>query len=239
VAEGGGLAGLTVVVTRPAEQAGALVRLLEEQGARAVVMPLIEAVDVASPAEIDAAIAELGPTDWLAVTSVHAAGRVAGAAGRSPCRVAAVGRTTAAALPRVDLVPTDQSAVGLLAVFPAAPERGRAVVAQASGGAPTLCDGLVGLGWRAVRLDTHISRSVVPDARQQLAARSADAVIFTSGSQARAWVEVFGTTAPALVATLGRETERNAEACGLKVDAVATDHSLSGVVRALQGIVKP
>jgi uroporphyrinogen-III synthase len=202
-------------------------------------MPLIEAVDLATEPEIEAAVASLGAGDWLVATSVHAARRVAAAAQRSTCRVAAVGRTTAAALPRVDLVPTDQSAVGLLAVFPAAHDGGRAVVAQAAGGAPTLLDGLVDLGWRAVRVDTHISRSVVPDARQQLAALAADAVIFTSGSQARAWVEVFGTTAPALVATLGRETERNAEACGLKVDVVATDHSLSGVVRALQGIVKP
>ncbi|MGE0140820.1 MAG: uroporphyrinogen-III synthase [Ilumatobacteraceae bacterium] len=239
MADDRGLAGLTVVVTRPAEQAGALVRLLEEQGARAVVMPLIELVDVAPADEIEAVVTGLGDTDWLVATSSRAARRVADAARRSPCRIAAVGRTTAAELPRVDLVPTDQSAVGLLGVFPAAPPGGRAVVAQASGGAPTLVDGLIGRGWHTVRIDTHISRSVVPDARQRLAAMAADAVIFTSGSQARAWVEAFGTTAPALIATLGRETGRNAEACGLKVDVVATDHSLSGVVRALQGIVKP
>ncbi|MBI5090658.1 MAG: uroporphyrinogen-III synthase [Actinobacteria bacterium] len=239
MADGAGLDGLTVVVTRPADQAAALVRLLEERGAVPVVMPLIEVVDVASPAEIESAVAALTGSDWLVVTSLQAARRVAEAARRSACRIAAVGRTTAAQLPRVDLVPTDQSAAGLLGVFPPAPAGGRALVAQAAAGAPMLVDGLGRLGWRAVRIDTHISRSAVPDARQQLAALSADAVIFTSGSQARAWVEVFGSTAPALVATLGRETERNAEACGLKVDVVATDHSLSGVVRALQGIVKP
>jgi uroporphyrinogen-III synthase len=67
----------------------------------------------------------------------------------------------------------------------------------------------------------------------------ADVVIFTAGSQAAAWVQVFGTTTPDVVATIGPRTARNAEACGLKVDVIATDHSLPGVVRAVQGFVKP
>jgi uroporphyrinogen-III synthase len=64
-------------------------------------------------------------------------------------------------------------------------------------------------------------------------------VIFTSGSQARAWLEVFGTATPAVVATMGRQTARNAEACGLKVDVIAADHTLPAVVRAVQRFVKP
>ena len=49
--------------------------------------------------------APLGADDWVVVASVHAARRVAVALAASPARVAAVGATTAAALPRVDLVP--------------------------------------------------------------------------------------------------------------------------------------
>ena len=71
----------------------------------------------------------------------------------SSARVAAVGRTTAAALPRTDLVAELQSAEGLVAVFPAG--AGTAVVAQAADGAPTLVDGLSALGWRTSRLDTR------------------------------------------------------------------------------------
>lgn len=235
-----GLAGVTVVITRPLEQAAALVELFEARGARTIVMPLIEVVDQADPAEVEAALAPLGADDWVVVASMHAARRVAVALERSPARVAAVGATTAATLSRVDLVPQVQSAEGLVAVFPSpSTQGGRVVVAQAGGGEPTLTAGLTTLGWNVTRLSTHFSRAVVPTAQQQLAVLQADVVVFTSGSQAAAWVEVFGTTTPAVVATIGPQTARNAESCGLKVDLVAADHSLPGVVRAVQGFVKP
>jgi uroporphyrinogen-III synthase len=235
-----GLAGVTVVITRPIDQAAALVELFAARGARTIVMPLIEVVDRATPAEVEAALARLTADDWVVVASVHAASRVAVAIERSPARVAAVGATTAATLSRVDLVPDVQSAEGLVAVFPSpSTQGGRVVVAQAGGGEPTLVTGLTTLGWNVTRIDTHISRAVVPTVQQQLSVLHADVVVFTSGSQAAAWVEVFGTTTPAVVATIGPQTARNAESCGLKVDVVAADHSLPGVVRAVQGFVKP
>ena len=52
-----GLAGVTVVITRPVDQAAALVELFEARGARTIVMPLIEVVDRATPAEVEAALA--------------------------------------------------------------------------------------------------------------------------------------------------------------------------------------
>jgi uroporphyrinogen-III synthase len=236
------LAGLTVVVVRSAEQPDPLVALLEERGARALVMPLVEVVDHAPRAEIEAALAPLTADDWVIVVSAHAARRVAGLLVASPARIAAVGATTAAALPRVDLVPPVQSAVGLLDAF-AAPADGstpsRAVVFQAFGGQPTLVEEMNSWGWQVQRVNTHSSLSVVPTTSQRLAALRADAVIFTSGSQAQAWVEALGTSTPSVVVTLGPQTRRNAEACGLKVDVVSADHSLSGAVRALQDFVKP
>ena len=237
-----GLAGLKVVVARPLAQAGPLVSLLEARGARAIVMPLIEVFDHASPHQIATAIAPLTADDWVIVASVHAASRVAAALAHSPAKVAAIGTTTAGALPRVDLVPPVQSAAGLLQVFPTAPGspgQARVLVAQAVDGEPTLVDGMTALGWRTARIDTHFSRSVVPTAQQQLSVLQADVVVFTSGSQARAWVEVFGVSTPAVVATIGPQTARNAESCGLKVDVIAADHSLQGVVAAIQGFVKP
>jgi uroporphyrinogen-III synthase len=235
-----GLAGLTVVVTRPADQAAPLAALLEACGARVLLMPLIEAVDHASADEIASAVGSLTADDWIVVTSPQAAQRVAHVVATSPARVAAVGATTAASLPRVDMVPAQQSAVGLLAEFPPVSSSGpRVLVAQAVAGEPTLVDGLTTLGWNTSRIDTHFSRAVVPTAQQQLGVLQADVVIFTSGSQARAWVDVFGTTSPAVVATIGPQTARNAETCGLKVDVVAADHTLLGVVRAVQGFVKP
>ena len=98
------LTGVTVVVTRPIDQADALADLLAGAGALPIVMPLIELVDVASADEVAAAIGPLGADDWVVVASAHAASRVRGALTSSPARVAAVGATTARSLPRTDLV---------------------------------------------------------------------------------------------------------------------------------------
>lgn len=227
------LDGVTVVITRPVDQAHVLADLLHERGARTVVMPLIELVDVAAPDEVVAALAELDTDDWVVVASAHAASRVRDALGSCAAKVAAVGATTAASLPRTDLVAERQSAEGLVTVFPEG--SGRAVVAQAADGAPTLVDGLGARGWSVRRVDTHRSRPVVPTTAQQMAVLRADAVVFTSGTQADAWVKVFGTSAPPVIVTIGPQTTEKTQLAGLKVTRTAADHSLPGVLEALEG----
>ena len=226
------LSGRAVVITRPVEQAAVLADMLAARGAVPIVMPLIELVDVAPPDVVTSALAELSSDDWVVVASAHAATRVLAALVDCAAQVAAVGSTTARTLARADLVAERQSAEGLVAVFPTG--AGRAVVVQAVDGAPTLVDGLTAKGWAVQRLDTHRSRPVVPTVRQQLAVSQADAVAFTSGTQAESWVEVFGVSTPPVVVTIGPQTTRNTEAAGLKVTATATDHSLPGVIDALE-----
>jgi len=221
-----------VVITRPVEQAAVLADMLAARGAVPVVMPLIELVDVAVFDEIASALAPLGSDDWVVVASAHAASRVLVALVGCAAQVAAVGSTTAKVLAHTDLVAERQSADGLVAVFPTG--TGHAVVVQAVDGAPTLVDGLSARGWTVQRLDTHRSQPVVPNAREQLAVLRADAVVFTSGTQAESWVQVFGVSTPPVVVTIGPQTTRNTEAAGLKVTATATDHSLPGVIEALE-----
>ncbi|MEN9507393.1 MAG: hypothetical protein RI958_3319 [Actinomycetota bacterium] len=232
----GSLAGRTVVVTRPVDGAAELAGLFHRAGARTIVMPLVELVDVVSDGEIAAAVDRLGDGDWVVATSARAGGRVAADVARRPVRVAAVGTATAAVLPRADLVPVRQSAEGLLEVFPAChPAASHTVlVAQSMDGASTLVDGVRSLGWRVERLDTHRTRPVVPTAAQQLAVLRADAVVFTSGTQALAWCEVFGTATPAVVASIGPRTTTVAESAGITVQVTASDHSLAGLVAAVE-----
>ena len=58
-------------------------------------------------------------------------------------------------------------------------------------------------------------------------------MVFTSGTQAESWVNVFGASAPPVIVTIGPQTTRKTEVSGLKVTRTAADHSLPGVVEAL------
>lgn len=226
------LAGRRVVITRAADQAAPTAEVVAEFGAVPVVVPLIEVVD-----EPDAMAAlralDLAAFDWLVVTSPNGAQRVAGLLDDRQPRplVAAVGATTAAALPRCDLVATTQSAAGLLGVLPDGP--GRAVVVQAFDAAPTLADGLATKGWDVVAIKAYRSRTTDPPPDQRLAALDADALLLASGSAARAWVEVFGAVAPPVVVAIGEQTAADAEHAGLKISAISADHSVHGMLVTL------
>ena len=88
-------------------------------------------------------------------------------------------------------------------------------------------------GWNVTEISPYRSAPAHLTAGQQLAAMSADAVLFTSGSAARAWVGVFGQTTPPIVVAIGPQTALAVEQAGLKVSLVAADHSLPGLVAAL------
>ena len=232
----GALEGRKVVVTRPTGQADELVARLTHAGATPVVMPLIsiETDPVESQRLGDLPVAEF---DWLVVTSPNGAQHYLAAHGTvAPPHVAAVGGATRAALVAggvpVELVPAEQRAAGLLAQFPAGP--GGVLVVQAAAAAPELAQGLAAAGWQVTAVAPYRSVPARPTAGQQLAALSADAVLFASGSAARAWVRVFGRSTPPLVVAIGPSTAAAAELAGLKVALVAADHSVSGLVAALE-----
>jgi len=229
------LQGRRVVVTRSAEQSDALAALLEVRGAIPVVVPLIEIVD--EPTGM-AALAGLDPGDhdWLVVTSPNGAAAYLRVHAESPRRVAAVGTTTASALRAggvdVELVPVLQNAEGLADAFPAG--EGRVLVVQAVDADPYLAVALTERGWTVTAIAPYRSLPVVPPAGVQLAALAADAVLFASGSAARAWAAVFGDAAPPVSVAIGPNTAAAAAAAGLKISLVAADHSLSGMVAALE-----
>jgi uroporphyrinogen-III synthase len=233
-AANGPLAGRKVVVTRSAEQADDLAILLEQHGAVAVVVPLI---DIEPLPEADARLAALRPADfdWLVVTSPNGARAFTTHHRSAPLGVAAMGTTTARTLAdggtAVTLVPQHQNTEGLLDEFPTG--TGTVLVVQADGADPDLTAGLGERGWQVTVVAPYRSVPTRPSPGTQLAALSADAVLFASGSAARAWTEVFGTSGPPITVAIGPRCAQAAEAAGLKITLIAADHSLVGLVQAL------
>lgn len=243
------LAGRRVVITRAAEQAVELVQQLTALGAEPLVVPLIQ---IAEPADggqaLVAAMARLSDYDWLVVTSPNGARRVSAAVaalesvpGSTRPRLATVGLATATALQTgrdssrpvvVDLVPQRQIAEALVDAFPAG-HGGRVLIAQAEAARSDLAQGLAAKGWRVETVVAYRTLPVRPSAHQLLTVMAADAVLFASGSAVRAWLQVFGPSTPPVVVAIGPATAAVAEKNGLKVDVVAADHSLGGMLKCL------
>jgi uroporphyrinogen-III synthase len=239
----GPLAGRRVVVTRALDQADELVDLLRARGAVPVVVPLVRIVDVPEEAARLAALRH-DDFDWLVVTSPNGARSYASVHPTAPAQVAAVGTATAAALAEggvwATLVPAEQRAEGLLSEFPDAPGvGGEVLLVQAVDAEPTMAEGLAQRGWRVTVVTPYRTVVARPTAGEFLAALAADAVLFASGSAASSWVEIFGTSAPSLVVAIGPRTAAATRGFGLKVDLVAADHSMKGLVAALERHLDP
>jgi len=228
------LAGRRVVITRAAEQADTTAELVASFGAIPIVVPLIQMVDEPEGVAALAAL-DLQTVDWVVVTSPNGARRVAPRLSAESARplVAAVGTATARELPRCDLNANTQSAAGLLDRFPSG--SGRIVVVQALDAAPEMVEGLREKGWDVSVIKPFRTVTSTPSSDEQRAALDADAVLFASGSAARAWVEVFGRRAPTIIVAIGDQTATVAEQLGLKVTVVSADHSLYGMLVALDG----
>jgi uroporphyrinogen III methyltransferase/synthase len=120
-------------------------------------------------------------------------------------------------------------------------------VAQAEAARPALVEGLRHKGWTvdAVAAYRTVAATVEPAVLGRAAA--ADAIVFTSGSTVRSYVAAasgsegggVGRAMPATVVCIGPVTAAAALEAGLTPAAVATDHSLDGLVAALVEVLAP
>jgi uroporphyrinogen-III synthase len=235
-------------VTRPAEQAGPLVRELERRGARVLVAPTIRLVPARSAA-LTTAVADLtaGRFDWLVLTSATTV-EVLRDRLRSRhdvrARVAAIGDRTAATFRRwarrdPDLRPATFTTAALARAFPRG--SGRVLLARADIAPPDLESAIARKGWEAVRVDAYrtvFARSLPREVRRALGRDEVDAVTFTSASTVRGLANVLDARPRGVVAVcIGPVTAREARAHGFTAPAVAEPHTLEGLVDAVERAV--
>ncbi|HEX9207621.1 MAG TPA: uroporphyrinogen-III synthase [Steroidobacteraceae bacterium] len=192
------LAGITLVVTRPAAQAGHFIELARAAGAACVAFPTLEIEPLAADAATLARVRE-GGWNWAIFTSTNAVecGGPALAA-TTAAHLAAVGRATARALEargrRVDARPESANSEGLLALPEFAQVAGeRILVVKGSGGRDLLRRELVARGADVLEFEVYRRSPAAPDAAARQDLRHA---LATSG----AWVAV--TSAEVLEALL-------------------------------------
>jgi uroporphyrinogen-III synthase len=204
-----------VVVTRPRDQAGPLVRRLEELGHDVVECPLIEIEPLPGAVGVES-------YDWVIVTSPNGARvLVQRASGQLP-KVAAVGPGTAETLRELGVepafVPRVSSQDGFLAEFPR--PVGRVLFAAAKGARRRPIEEL-GADFVALYTTRLVTPADPPEG---------DLVVLASGSAARSFGEL-DVDIPAV--TIGPQTSEAARAAGLRVLAEAETHDLDGLVGAV------
>jgi len=239
------LAGRTIVVTRPAEQAIPLVRELERRGARVLVAATIRLAPARSAA-LTAALKELAAErfEWITLTSAATVDvlRERLATPRDVrAKVAVIGDGTGAAFRRwsrrePELQPTTFTTAALARAFPRG--SGRVLCARADIAPAGLEDALARKGWEPVRVDAYRTvfvTSLPRETRDALRRGEVDAVTFTSASTVRGFVHALGTVrGNPKVVCIGPVTAAAARDAGLRPAAVARPHTLDGLVQALE-----
>lgn len=244
------LAGRTILVTRPVEQAAPLVRALERRGARVLVAPTIRLIPARSAA-LTTALRDLadGRFAWLVLTSqttVEVLRDRLASSREVRAKVAAIGDGTASAFRRwtrrdPDLVPPTFTTAALGRAFPRG--SGRVLTARADIAPEGLEDALARKGWDPVRVDAYrtvFARSLPRDARTALRRGEVDAVTFTSASTVRGFANVVGRQRSGFAAVcIGPVTAREAKVNALPVRRVASPHTIEGLVQAVERALEP
>jgi uroporphyrinogen-III synthase len=243
------LRGKAVAVTRPAEQAAALVELLRAHGAEPVCCPTIAIEHVSDSPQLDVELRALGSVSWIVFTSVNAVRAVAerlnvlGVRMPSSALLAAVGGGTAEELERrihrADFVPSTSNGESIADELPDV--KGQVVLLPRGDLASDVLPSRLRARGAHVR-DIVVYHTVAGPGVAELGSRVRDgtlaAIVFTSPSSVRFASNILVTQSvsserPA-IACIGPTTAHAARALGLEPDAVATTQSVGGIVEALE-----
>ncbi|MCS6777848.1 MAG: uroporphyrinogen-III C-methyltransferase [Chloroherpetonaceae bacterium] len=254
------LFGKRVLVTRAREQLSALSNLLRRRGAEPVEFPTIRIERLADYTWLDEALRRLSEYSWVVFTSANTVDVVAerlrslGLDSRAfgGCKVAAIGPATAAAMERMlnvcaDFLPSEAVAEAVLAEWPESDLRDtRILLPRAREARDVLPEGLRQRGAQVdvvMAYETRMERGDAEALRQSLRARELDLLTFTASSTVRNFVQalaegeggpVSGIVGNIPIAAIGPVTADTLRQYGLTPAIVAVEHTLPGLVAAVE-----
>lgn len=248
------LSGKTILVTRARHQASRLSKLLSECGARTIELPTISIQAIPGNEELDRAISDLGQYQWILFTSVNGVevffqrlyslnldARTLG-----NLKVGAIGPATAGALKGrgiiPDYIPEVYTSEGIIAGLTSWDIAGqRFLLPRVDIANNELTEGLTRLGAKVHEIATY--RTVVPTeaisrARELLSSDEINVITFTSSSTVTNLLSILNEERQAIksakVACIGPKTADTATRAGLKVGIVAREHTIPGLVAAIE-----
>jgi uroporphyrinogen III methyltransferase/synthase len=248
------LFGKRIAITRAREQAGVLHDELADLGAEVIEIPTIEVRPPDSWEPLDAAIRRLEEFHYLLVTSANGVrnflARLA-ASGRDVralkgLMIGAIGPATAAEFARtgvkVDLMPMEYVAEGLLAVLADRDLRGKAFLIPRARGARDLVPRVLeerGAHVEVVEAYQTVMPEISPDELARLLTPSPDAITFTSSSTATNFAKLLGenqlaeTLRAAVIVSIGPITSQTLRKLGLRVTLEAQESTMGGLVQVI------
>ncbi|MDF2696559.1 MAG: Uroporphyrinogen-III methyltransferase [Labilithrix sp.] len=252
------LFGKRILVTRAREQASRTANLLRERGADPVVVPTIEIHPPVDPQPMRDAAAALGGYGWVVLTSANGVERLWAELERqgkdarafAGAKIAAIGPGTATALARCgltpDLVPKIHKGEGLAEELLAAigNTKARVLIARAEVARDVVPDALRVAGCEVDVVSVYKTlappRPLLDALAALLEAQEIDVVTFTSSSTVEHLCDALEGRAASLllntcVASIGPVTTETARKRGLRVDVTASEHTIPGLVTAIEG----
>lgn len=246
------LDGITVLVTRAAEQAQLLCVRLEDLGAQTIVHPVIQILPPEDTSGLDRGIERIDQFEWLVFVSTNAVRYFLErfrALGGSPdslrCKkIAAIGQSTAAWLEehadlQVDLIPPTSNSQGLgESLLSAVGNNQKLLIARADRRTSTLTDLLSESAVKFEEVITYRTCDVStadPAVASQMANGAVDWVTITSGAIARAAFRIFGDEIRKThLVSISPATSRAIGELGLEPAAEATDYDMAGIVESIR-----
>jgi uroporphyrinogen III methyltransferase/synthase len=244
---------MTILVTRPVEQAQILSEKLRELGATTIELPTIEIVSAENNSALDEALKRLNEYDWVVFTSVHGVRflmkRMAdlniAPSTLKRVKLAAIGPATASLLESAvktpELVPTEF--LSLKIADDLGDVKGKRILLPradiASKGLPDLLRKRGASVEEVVAYRIIIPPDLTPDRLTNIFAGRVDLVTFTSPSTVRNLARVLGFNkldellSAVKVACIGPVTVEAKKELGISVDIVSKIHTIDGLVEAI------
>jgi uroporphyrinogen III methyltransferase/synthase len=247
------LSGRRILVTRSRQQAGALSKLLGQRGAVPVELPVIDILPVADFSKLDTAISHLDRFQWTVFTSINGVeaffdrlnhlGRDTRSLGH--IKIAAIGPATVAALEqrgiKPEFYPDEYTSAALLAGFKRMAISGQKfLLPRANIADKDLTRGIRGMGGIVQDIACYHTApaSSSGKAAETLSRSEIDMVTFASSSTVINLVRALKGKKSLLkkvkIACIGPVTAETAVQAGLKVDIVAGEHTIPGLVSAIE-----